>query len=398
MIDYHKTYRSLEKALESIEEKGERSSTLAGILEAIVAGPGESLGITGGRLYAADPDRAHYRLEHTVGRSGRARPGFTVSTDYRPIQRLLQEGFLLMEEDDPDFDASIEGRVGARRFAAITVGKDGRHFIAFTLGEPIDPVRAVYLLGTIRHVINLRLTQEHLLHDLAEARQIQLSLLPEGPPDFFNFDIAARSVPADDVGGDLFDYPLQTPKNLGVVIADSCGHGLPAALMARDVITGLRVALDVQYRLTTAVERVNRVVAKSALASRFISLFYAEFEPSGNLVYCNAGHPPGLLWRAGRITRLKRGGMVLGPNPRARYERGFEKFPPGSTLLLYTDGITEAVSPAGKFFGAGRLERLLRETRHLPAETIVERVFAAVDQWSPTPRADDQTVFVIRRP
>ncbi len=397
MIDYHKTFRKLEHALSEIEESAEMTTRLSGSLAAIVDGPGAELGITGGRLYERDDERPIYRLVSTVGSKGRVRPGFSVTLDYAPIRRLIEERFLLMDADDPDFDPKIEGRVGVRRFAAIAVGETNSHFIAFTVDPEIDPMRTVYVLASIRHVINLKLTQGHLLHDLAEARQIQLSLLPERWPDFHGLDMAGRSLPAEDVGGDLFDFPLVSDDSLGVVIADSSGHGLPAALMARDVITGMRVALDERYRLTSAIERVNRVVARSALASRFISLFYAEFEPTGDFVYCNAGHPPGLLWRQGRITRLKKGGMVLGPNPRARYQRSFATFPVGATLLLYTDGITEATAPDGKMFGIGRLERCLRDMRHLSAQEIVDRIFRTVEEFAPGPPADDQTVVVVRR-
>jgi sigma-B regulation protein RsbU (phosphoserine phosphatase) len=167
--------------------------------------------------------------------------------------------------------------------------------------------------------------------------------------------------------------------------------------MARDVVTALRAVLDVHYRLTYAIERVNRIVARSALASRFISLFYAEFEPSGNLVYCNAGHPPPLLLREGQVTALRRGGLVLGPDPGAVYERGFRNFQPGSTLLLYTDGITEAASNSDTQLDLQRLAALLVETDGESAEKIVDEVFRRVATLAPGAPEDDRTVLVVRR-
>jgi sigma-B regulation protein RsbU (phosphoserine phosphatase) len=168
--------------------------------------------------------------------------------------------------------------------------------------------------------------------------------------------------------------------------------------MARDVITGLRVVLDVQYRLTRAIERVNRVVSRSALASRFITLVYAEFERNGNMVYCNAGHPPPLLFQDGQVRKLEIGGLLLGPEPNASYERGFERFVPGSTLLFYTDGIVEAQNRSGKEYGAARLEKLLRHMKGAGAAEIVDAIFAEVERFAPGPRRDDQTVVVVRRP
>jgi sigma-B regulation protein RsbU (phosphoserine phosphatase) len=397
VIDYVRTYGRLERALASIEQSAGIASTLSGILGAIMEGPGPELGIIGARLYRREPERGVLVLLDSAGSRGPAEPGFEFPLDYPPLRRLFRDGFLLMEEGDPEFDPALEGRVGVQRFAAITVGDTGQHIIAFTITSGIDPERAIYLLGTLRHVINLKMVQTHLLQDIEEARRIQLSLLPRAAPAFHGFDIAARSLPAEEVGGDLYDYLALSDQVLGVAVADSCGHGLPAALMARDVITGLRVALDVQYRLTRGIERVNRVVARSALASRFISLIYVEFEPTGNMVYCNAGHPPGLLCREGRITPLRLGGPVLGPVPTATYERGFERFPPDATLLLYTDGITDAEAPGGERFGTERLEHLLADHSAQPATTLVDRIFDAVATHAPGPRGDDQTVVVIRR-
>jgi sigma-B regulation protein RsbU (phosphoserine phosphatase) len=278
------------------------------------------------------------------------------------------------------------------------VGENDPHVIAFTIDSAVDPTQVVYLLGTLRHVINLRLLQRHLVSDVEEARRIQMSLLPERAPQFVDFDIAGRSVPAARVGGDLFDFLELSPTNLGVAVVDSSGHGLPAALMARDAITGLRVVLDVQYRLSRAIEKVNRVVARSGLTSRFITLFYAEFESNGNLVYCNAGHPPALLLRGGQIKELVHGGIVLGPDPKASYERGFEQFSAGSVLLIYTDGITEAANARGVQFGLARLSRLLKQCQEASAQGIVDAIFDAVRRHAPGPAGDDQTVVVVRRP
>lgn len=398
MLDYRQTFRTLENALASIERSAAGTRTLSGILDAIILGPGPSLGLVGGRLYRHDPDQQVYVLEAMSGEHGDAQLGFTVRDDYAAIEQVESEGLVVMEPDDPGFDPTIEGQVGVERFAAIAVGEEQPHVIAFTLGATVDERQAIYLLGTLRHVINLKLMQRHLISDMEEARKIQMSLLPSRPPNFGDFDIAGRSVPAERVGGDLYDYLMLSEKNLGVAVVDASGHGLPAALMARDVITGLRVVLDVQYRMVRAIEKVNRVVARSGLASRFITLFYAEFESYGSLIYCNAGHPPPLLWRQGQVKELTHGGIVLGPDPKASFERGFENFPPGSVLLLYTDGITEAANRQGKQFGVGRLTKLLKATSDQKAAVIVDGVFDAVTKFAPGPMVDDQTVVVIRRP
>lgn len=397
-LDYRHTYRSLERALSRIETSVEKKNTIAGILEAVIQGPGPSMGITGARLYKRDPEEDCYVLIARQGQNGEAEVGFKISCLYQPVRRTIEEGLVILEDGDPGFDRSIEQQIGVKRFAAIVVGEDNDFLVGFTIGKELDLEQAIYLLTTIRHIINLKLELGERQHDVEEARRIQVSLLPEKPPEFCAFDISARSLPAEEVGGDLYDFIKFSPNLLGLAIADSSGHGLPAALMARDVITGLRCVLDIQYKLTRAVERVNRVVARSALASRFITLFYCEIESSGNLIYCNAGHPPALLFREGKITHLDLGGLVLGPQPDASYERGFERFLPGSILLLYTDGIIEAESAEGDSFGIPKLEQLLLDSKNLSSSQIVNRIFEEVNRFSPKARVDDQTVVVVRRP
>ncbi len=398
MIDYRQTYRMLQRTLESIEQSADRATTLSGIVNAIVQGPGPDLGITGGRLYRHEPDKCAFVLEATVGGDRPLEPGLEVPDSYLPVRRLVEEGFVISEKGDPDFDEHIEGRIGVQRFAAISIGEDSAYLIAFSLAEEIELQQAIYLLGTIRHVVNLRLLAGQLLQDVNEARKIQLSMLPKRAPDFHGYDIAARSLPADAVGGDLYDFPLLSGETMGLAVADSSGHGLPAALMARDVVTGLRVALDVNYRAVRAIEKVNRVVSQSALVSRFISLFYAEIEASGNLMYCNAGHPPALLWREGQIRRLTDGGIVLGVDPKAHYQRRFDRMLPGSMLVVYTDGISEARGRRGNFFGSAGLEKLLRAHNRRSAAEFVDIVFHEIERRASGPREDDQTIVVVRRP
>src|SRR5204863_805654 len=124
---------------------------------------------------------------------------------------------------------------------------------------------------------------------------IQLSLLPNGHPSFGDFDLAAKSLPAQPVGGDVFDFIHIDRDTLGIAVADSSGHGLPAALQARDVVTGLRMGVERDLKLQRMVEKLNRIIHRSGLVSRFISLIFGELEKNGNFSYINAGHPPGLL-------------------------------------------------------------------------------------------------------
>lgn len=392
---YKNLFRKLEKHLASIEHSDDVVQTLAAILARLVADFADDLGIVGGRIYLRDG--ADYVLQNEVP-EGKAPLGFRIPASYAPIVEAVARGFVLKEARDPEIDPRIERAIGVDLFAAISVGERGHQIVAFSLKSPSEYEHVKYVLNTIRHVINLKMRQEHLEGRVEEVREIQMSLLPKTPPAFPPFDLWAVTVPAEEVGGDLYDFIPISPRRVGIAVADASGHGLPAALQARDAIIGLRMGVQEQLRITATVEKLNRVVGASALASRFISLFYGELEPNGLLVYTNAGHPRPIVFRDGSALELDRGGAVLGPNPEASYDRGYVDLLPGAVLLAYTDGIVEAESPEGEAFGKERLLEILREREGSGARELVEEVFRRVRSFSiADPPRDDQTVVAVVR-
>lgn len=397
VFDYRGLYKTLERTLYAIEHSQDLDSTLAAILEGIVTEFREELGFTGGRLYAVEVGSVV--LKTACGKTGDVRPGYRIPRTYPPIQTLLKEGFVLMTAEHPDFDRSIEGSLGIDIFAAICVGNEVRHIISFTVEGVLEEERILHALNAIRHVINLKLDQQKLVNMFLEARDIQMSLLPAEAPEFWGFDFAGRMVPAETVGGDLFDYIPISDRILGFAVADSAGHGLPAALQARDVITGMRMGLEEDMKIIRTVQKLNRVIHRSNLATKFVSLFYGELERNGNFVYCNAGHPPPLLYQNGSFKQLDLGGIVLGPTPDAKYERGFLVLRPGDILVLYSDGVSEAGSLQGKEFGLKRIEDLIRKLASRPAAAIVDGILQAVEEYcGPDCQHDDRTLVVIKPP
>jgi sigma-B regulation protein RsbU (phosphoserine phosphatase) len=256
-------------------------------------------------------------------------------------------------------------------------------------------------LNIVRLAINQKLRQERFEEILQDARRIQTSILPKRTPRYDGFDIAGDSRPAEAVGGDFYDYIPVTPEMFDVVIADASGHGLPAALQVRDVYVGLRMGLTRDFKLARTVERLNAIINRSKLASKFVSLFLAELETTGSLIYVNAGHVlPFIMHADGAVESLREGGMVLGPSPDATYPRGFAQLGPGDTLVLYTDGITECHHHGtGEEFGVSRLQRLVARHLQRPASEIVQTVFQAVSRYAATGvPEDDQTLVVVKRP
>ncbi|MCP3981982.1 MAG: PP2C family protein-serine/threonine phosphatase [bacterium] len=387
-------FKQLDDHLGGIEHSEDVRSTLSAFIRALVAELGGDLGISRARIYAKEQDE-YVLVEEFPGDEGHT--GIRIPISYEPVQELLTTGFVLHYLGDPGVDQQLEATLGVSTFAAIRIF-DGRHLIAFSLLDSSNRDHTVFTLNTIRHVVNLSLRKQRLEDRVAQTRAIQQSLIPERPPVFAGYDMWGATTPAEEVGGDLYDFILLSERSMAVAVADSAGHGLPAALQARDAIIGLRMGVEEQLRITATVEKLNRVVGHSALSSRFISLFYCEVEPNGTLVYCNAGHNPPLLLRNEEFFELRCGGMILGPNPDARYERGYMLMEPGSILLLYTDGIVEAEDAQGEAFGLQRLRDVCAAKNWTVARELVDEVFRAVRGFaSADPPLDDQTVVAVIR-
>jgi sigma-B regulation protein RsbU (phosphoserine phosphatase) len=210
-------------------------------------------------------------------------------------------------------------------------------------------------------------------------------------------------VAAEEVGGDFYDFHDFDGEMLGVAIGDASGHGLPAALLVRDVVTGLRMGIEKELKVATVFAKLNRVIHRSNLSSRFISVFYAELEADGNLVYVNAGHPPPLIFtheKDGQALTLELtiGGTVIGPLPEVEFRRGFARLRSGEVLVMCTDGILERRDAKGEFFGEDRLKAEVREGLGGTADQILDRLFGAAFSFG-LERAweDDATLVVVRR-
>jgi len=233
---------------------------------------------------------------------------------------------------------------------------------------------------------------------LDRARAIQTSLLPDPLPPLRGFDLAARSESADAVGGDVYDAIPLAPDAAGLMIGDASGHGLPAALEARDVVVGLRMGAARHLKIDATVERLNRILCEATLSSRFVSLVYGELESSGWFDYINAGHPAPLVLTRHGARSLPESGRVLGVSPESVYRIGHAEVPPGGLLLLYTDGVTECPSPSGEEFGVERLAGIAQVLLDAPAAHIVSAIFDALQEHACHERPpDDASILIARR-
>jgi len=264
--------------------------------------------------------------------------------------------------------------------------------------DPAIPKEALVLVEAFRLVFCQRLVESSLSGILEQAAAIQRSLLPDPLPEFPGFDLAARSVPADAVGGDVFDVLPLASDALAFSIADACGHGLPAALEARDVVVGLRMGAARNMKIDATVEKLNAILCRETMSSRFVSLIYGELERDGRFQFVNAGHPHPIVVSAHRTRVFPETGLVLGVSPRVRHRVQYAEIAPGEALVLVTDGILEARSPSGEEFGASGVASIVGALIGKPAAWIVGALFEAlIDHSREMSLADDATALVIKR-
>lgn len=397
-VRFRSLHRKLERAIYQIEHSDSASAMLLAILEQLCSEFEDELGFEGGRLYTRQDDE--YVLCSGFGTSKDAPRGYCIPRDYPPKQRVLSEGTVLMARGDPGVDDRVEDAVGVRSaFAAFCAGEEGEHLIAFSLKPGYTEEDVLFSLSLVRHVVNLKLQQRRLAGVIDAARILQEGMLPRETPTFGEFEISAEFRPADVVSGDLYDYIRIRDGCLGIAIADSSGHGLPAALLARDAITALRAMAGQCFDVAGIVERVNGVIQRAAIPGTFVSMFYGQLSDDGVLEYCNAGHEMPLLVREQGVYRLDVGGTMMGLFPAARYQCDTVSVTPGDLLVLHTDGIVERQNRRGEFYGSDRIESAVKELWNQPAELVARVLMANADAFAEgMPAHDDATLVVVRRP
>jgi len=317
-----------------------------------------------------------------------------------PLLQLLFEHLVYIYADPGQtYPPAQDQAFSFRASAGMVLGETPDRFVIFfALDSGWEREELDFLLNTIRAALGSRLTETRLRGTFREAAEIQQSLLPQNPPEFSGYDIAGLTIPAEEVGGDFFDYIPFSGQMLGFSIGDASGHGLPAALLVRDVVIGLRMGLEKEMKMTHAFTKLNRVIHRSRLSSRFISIFYGELEDNGNLIYVNAGHQPPLLFHKSTFRELTTGGTVIGPLPEVQFQRGFVHLDYGAALVAVTDGITERRNPSGELLGLDRLKKLIIRHISLSAKAFLDAVIAEVKAFGEDrPWEDDATLAIIKR-
>ena len=241
--------------------------------------------------------------------------------------------------------------------------------------------------------------REVLNREMEIAREVQQRLFPQTLPAVEGLEYDGACRPALGVGGDYYDFLALSGGRLGIAIGDVSGKGVPAALLMASLQASVRgQAQSGSANLARLMETVSRLVFDASPANRYATFFYAEYAAGARrLRYVNAGHNPPMLFRRAELVRLETGGPVVGIFREARYEEAEVQLEAGDTIVMFTDGISEAMNAADDEWGEEELAQAARASLGRPAAETIARIMEAADRFAAgAPQHDDMTLVVMR--
>jgi len=337
----------------------------------------QNIPIQGGRIQMADLTDAFLR-DQLIMRRRRLESAMAAS---RPTENLAQ----LLEEVD----------------AALARMEAGTYGLCEACHEPIERERLIAAPLICYCLDHLTAEQKRALEqDLELAWQIQRELLPKRNLSFAGWEAYYHYEPAGPVSGDYCDVVVREsePKHLLFLVGDASGKGISASMLTAHLHAIFRTLMVSSLPVHEMVSRASRVFCESTMSALFATLVCGRATAAGEIEVCNAGHCPVFLLQHGGLRRLDATGVPLGMFCDAQYFAETLRLAPGDTLFLYTDGVSEARSPASEEYGEERLRKLLGQRRSLPPQEIVRICVEDLGRFrSGTPPTDDVTVMAIQR-
>ncbi len=267
-------------------------------------------------------------------------------------------------------------------------------------------IEFIYSVGSLaiislenKRLFKEELEKQKLDEELELAKEIQKNLLPQTLPQFKNFEIAATNISSKQVGGDYYDIIKYDDKSFVIAIADVSGKGIPASLLMANIQAFLKTVCRQEMQIENATAIINDLLTENVTDGRFITLFWAMLnDEERSLQYVNAGHNPPLLVRDGKITKLQKGGMILGVmKSMGPYLTEKINLQAGDTLIMFTDGVTEAMDKNRNEYSDERLEQLATELYKKPAKEILSLIQSSVQEFTKgAVQSDDITVMIIK--
>lgn len=292
-------------------------------------------------------------------------------------------------------------RIGTLVFAIEALYNSLSRPLGFGTPRILDHLGFAILLFSFGYVaLQLVLANERRLlsvgNELAIARQIQTSILPSSVPELNHARVSAAYRPMTEVAGDFYEFIPVDRNRVGFLVADVCGHGVPAALIASMVKVAVQMVVACADDPAAVLRGLNRVLS-GQLRGQLVSAAYLWLDTENRrALYSAAGHPPLLRWRQGNLEQIESNGLLFGVRPE------FDEYPvctmpiaSGDRFLLYTDGVTEPQNANGDAFGDSRLEHVVRGSQSCSPSELSDRLLSEIRLWSPRSQQDDITLIVI---
>jgi phosphoserine phosphatase RsbU/P len=283
----------------------------------------------------------------------------------------------------------LEGRI---------IGKDGRDIPVLIHGNTLRDSQKI-VIGHVAFVADMSEQKKA----LSLAAEVQKILLPQKSPDIYGLDVAGKSVPCEEIGGDYFDYffaPEYKQEPLSVVVGDISGHGVDAALLMTTARAFLRMRASQSGTVSNIVAEMNRHLTLDIFETgRFMTLLFMSFDPEKSRIsWVRAGHEPAFLYHpeTDLFEKLQGPGMVLGIDEDMVFvENHYSGLSSGQIIAIGTDGIWETRNKSLEMFGKTRFKEILRQHAHQNAQTILESVFEQVQEFSSGFKTEDDLTLVI---
>jgi serine phosphatase RsbU (regulator of sigma subunit)/pSer/pThr/pTyr-binding forkhead associated (FHA) protein len=351
------------------------------------------------------------RLRDRQGEVGEIRVSRTIMEE---VVGLGKSVLTADAQQDPRLMSSTMTLQGVRSVLAVPLGVGEKVFGIIYADSPIaegrfteDHLKVLTTLASVAaiRVENARLIEEQidrerLEQELQLASEIQQRFQPTQAPNVPGYELQGISFPCYEIGGDYYDFIERADGRMIVTLGDVSGKGTAAALLMSSLHAAVHAQASSHSSLADTISAVNKYLAENIPSNRFITLFYAELDPaSGAVSFINAGHnPPLIVHAAGTTENLSAGGLPLGIRHDADYSEGRTQLQPSDVLVIYSDGVSEAVSPQGEEFGMERLYQVVSNNLNASAAGIRDRIEAALTKWAQgTPAADDITLVIVKR-
>ncbi len=334
------------------------------------------------------------------------------------MDEVLKNGKSVLTADaqhDPRFASQTIALQGIRSVLAVPLSVDERNIFGLIYAdsptwETTFTEEHLNILTTLASVASIRVENATLLEErferermereLALATEIQQRFQPSGPPQIEGYEFQGISFSCYEIGGDYYDFVPTPNGNLLVALGDVSGKGTAAALLMSSLHAAIHAQVAAKSSLAQTITSVNEYLAENTPGNRFVTLFAAELDPTtGLLSYINAGHNPPLVGRSdGTVEQLSSGGLPLGIMAGAEYELGEFQLNSGEALVIYSDGVSEAVNPEDEEFGMERLIEVVRSNISASAAGIRDKVESNLSTFTETaPANDDITLVIVKR-